>query len=63
MNRFLCVKTSDGYDLIINVNTIKYIERSPNDKEGSVWIWTDWASSGFVSVNEPIEDIQKRLGL
>lgn len=63
MNGFLCVKTTDGYDLIINVATIKYIERNPNDKEGSVWIWTDWASSGFVPVNEPIKDIQKRLGL
>ena len=63
MNRFLCVKTTDGYDLVINVDTIKYIERNPNNKKGSVWIWTDWASNGFVPVDEPMEDIQKRLGL
>lgn len=61
MSKFISVKTSGDYDLIINVDTIKYIERNPNDREGSVWVWTDWYSNGQMVVNESFESIMSRL--
>jgi len=62
MAKFIKVTTSEGYDVIINTNTIKYIERNPNDKEHSIWIWTDWANNGYIVVNKNINAFKEILG-
>ena len=61
MNKFLYVKTDGGYDLVLNTATINGIERNPNDREGSVWIWTTWYVNGQMTVNESFESIMSRL--
>ena len=61
MINFIRVTTSEGYDAIVNTDTIKYIERNPNDKENSIWVWTDWANNGYLTVNENIDAFNERL--
>ena len=54
---------ANGHDLIIHTDTIKYVERNPNDKENSIWIWTDWAHNGYIEVDENINAFNRRLGI
>ena len=61
MAKFIKTKTADGYDVIINTDTIKYIERNPSDRENSVWVWTEWANNGYVVINENIDDFRLKL--
>lgn len=60
--KFIFVK-ANGYDLTLHVDTIKYVERNPNDRENSVWVWTDWAHDGYVVVDENINVFNRRLGI
>ena len=61
MAKFIKVTTSEGFDVIINTDTIKYIERNPRDKN-SIWIWTDWANNGYIVVNKNINAFKEILG-
>ena len=61
MAKFIKVTTSEGFDVIINTDTIRYIERNPEDKN-SIWIWTDWANNGYIVVNKNINAFKEILG-
>lgn len=69
MSKFIYVKTDEGYDLVLNTETINGIERNPNNMEGSVWLWTTWNNRGAsvihnrgqIVVNESFESIMSRL--
>ena len=60
MAKFIKVTTSEGFDVIINTDTIKYIERNPNGNN-SVWIWTDWANNGYIVANGNFEFFKEKL--
>ena len=61
MAKFIKVTTSERFDVIINTDTIKYIERNPNDTN-SVWIWTDWANNGYIVARGNFEFFKEKLG-
>lgn len=61
-SKFLSIK-ANGCGLLVNIDTIRYVERNPNDWDNSIWVWTDWANQGYVVVDENIDVFKRKLGL